>query len=321
MDGLGSADVAGEHEPSPSGAAGVDERFRLAVLDNLSDGVYFVDRKRRITYWNKGAERLTGFRADEVVGRSCMDAILNHCDAAGTVLCGKHCPLLDTIRDGDVHEAHVFLQHKEGHRRPVSVRAAPLRDEEGRIVGAVEIFNDDSALLDTRRRAEDLERSAMTDALTGLGNRRLGEITLAGWLEQHHRFDWPFGVLFADIDNFKAINDTCGHEVGDDALRIVARTLVHGARQDDRVVRWGGEEFVVLAAAADAAALEPLAERLRVLVEQSKLFANRLHIPLTVSIGVTPAAPGDDADGIMRRADALLYQAKTAGRNRVVLGS
>jgi diguanylate cyclase (GGDEF)-like protein/PAS domain S-box-containing protein len=300
-------------------AAGLSDRMRLAVLDNLSDGVYFVDRDRRITYWNKGAERLTGFSAPEVVGRRCRDGILTHCDAAGTQLCGSRCPLLATIHDGRVREAHIFLHHKQGHRRPVSVRAAPLRDEAGAIVGAVEIFNDDSALLDTRRRADGLERRAMTDPLTGIGNRRLAEMTLAGWLEQHRGFDWSFGVLFADVDEFKVVNDTYGHGVGDEALRIVARTLAHGVRQGDTVARWGGEEFVVLTGGADGEALTAVAERLRALVEQSKLFVDRRRVPLTISVGATLVAPGDSADGLIHRADALLYDAKLAGRNRVAL--
>jgi diguanylate cyclase (GGDEF)-like protein/PAS domain S-box-containing protein len=291
----------------------------LAVLDNLSDGVYFVDRQRRITYWNKGAERLTGFSAEEVLGHRCKDGILNHCDAAGVELCGANCPLLATVKDGQVREAHVFLHHKTGHRRPVCVRAAPLHDETGGIVGAVEIFHDDGALLDSRRRVADLERTAMTDALTGIGNRRMAEMTLAGWLAQYREFDWPFGILFADIDHFKAVNDSYGHDVGDQALCILARTLAHGIRHGDEVVRWGGEEFLVLVAEADGATLSAVAERLRALVSQSKLFAHRRRVALAISIGGTLVAPGDDAESLIRRADSLLYQAKTAGRNRAIL--
>ncbi len=302
----------------PAGAV-LSEEGSLAILDHLSDGVYFTDRQRRITYWNKAAERLTGYSADEVVGRRCRDGLLNHCDAAGNELCGKACPLLGTIRDGQLRDAHVFLRHKDGHRRPVWVRATPLRDAEAHIVGAIEVFNDDSALVDSRRRVADLQRSSLTDALTGTGNRRLAEMTLAAWLVQYRDFDRSFGVLFADIDHFKVVNDTHGHHVGDEALRVVARTLQHGSRHGDEVVRWGGEEFVILAADADAPTLAAMAERLRALVEQSRLFFDRRAVPLRISIGATVVAPGDDAGTLIRRADALLYRAKVEGRNRVVL--
>jgi diguanylate cyclase (GGDEF)-like protein/PAS domain S-box-containing protein len=304
---------------SSPAAAGLSDRLRLAVLDNLADGVYFVDRQRRITYWNHGAERLTGFGAQEVVGRRCRDGILNHCDADGTELCGGHCPLIGTIQDGRVREVHIFLRHKEGYRRPVCVRAAPLRDETGHIIGAVEIFNDDSPLLDIRRLVADLERTSLSDALTGIGNRRLGDMTLAGWIEQQRQVDWSFGVLLADVDHFKVVNDTFGHDVGDEALRLVARTLAYCSRQTDQVIRWGGDEFVMLVAGVDANGLRADAERLTVLVARSTLSVEDRRIPLSVSIGGTLAAPGDTAASLLRRVDVQLYQAKTAGRNRVSL--
>jgi diguanylate cyclase (GGDEF)-like protein/PAS domain S-box-containing protein len=288
-------------------------------LENLSDGVYFVDLERRIRYWNKGAERLSGYSASEVLGRRCKDRMLNHCDDAGRILCGKHCPLLATIRDGQHREAHVYLHHKDGHRRPVRVHAAPLRDSDGVIVGAVETFSDDSALIDMRRRADDLQRTSMSDSLTGVGNRRLGETVLAGWVEQHVQSGRSFGVLFVDIDHFKDVNDEFGHEIGDDALKVIARTLTDTSRHQDEVVRWGGEEFLVLLADADHDALATIAERARVLVHRARLFAGRRLVPLSISIGGTLVAPGDSPQLIVRRADALLYDSKTAGRNRVTL--
>lgn len=298
---------------------GLTEEMRVAMLENLSDGVYFVDRQRRILYWNKGAEHLTGFSADEVVGRRCKDNILNHCDEAGTILCASRCPLLDTMRDGKQRETHVYLHHKDGHRKPVRVRAAAVRDTAGKVVGAVETFDDDSALVDSRCRANELKRASMSDPLTGVGNRRLGESTLAGWLEQYRRFQRPFGVLFADIDLFKDVNDRFGHDIGDQALCVVARTLADTSRHSDEVIRWGGDEFLVLLADADAAPLAMVADRLRVLVKQTRLVAGRTSVPLSISIGGTLVAAGDTDELIVRRADALLYESKASGRDRVML--
>lgn len=298
---------------------GLDGEIGAALLENLSDGVYFVDRDRRVLYWNRAAERITGFAAGEVLGRRCRDMILNHCDETGTVLCGDRCPLLATILDGRQREAHVYLHHKDGHRKPVRVSAAPLHDAAGEVAGAVETFHDDSALDHSRQRAADLLDASMRDSLTGVGNRRLGETVLAGWLDQHQRFRRPFGVLFADLDHFKLINDRFGHHVGDDALKVVARTFADNIRYGDHVIRWGGEEFVILLADTDAATLTAAAERFRVLVMSARLLAGRRHVPVTISVGGTIVAPGDSADLIIRRADALLYQSKSSGRNRVTL--
>src|SRR5271167_1619652 len=90
--------------------------FHAKLLDSISDGVYFVDSQWQITYWNRGAERLTGYSAGEAVGRQCPDNFLEHVDAAGHALCIDGCPLTSTIRDGQAREAEIFLRHKLGHR-------------------------------------------------------------------------------------------------------------------------------------------------------------------------------------------------------------
>ncbi len=300
-------------------AIGLSDAMRVAVLENLSDGVYFVDLDRRILYWNKAAEEISGFAAEEVLGRRCRDNVLNHCDDAGTILCGNQCPLQSTMCDGRQREAHVYLHHKDGHRKPVRVRAAPLRDAQGAVIGAVEVFHDDSELVDTHRHADYLESTSMSDPLTSVGNRRLGDAILAGMLEQHRRSERSCGVIFADIDGFKNFNDRFGHETGDQALRLVARTLVDTSRRDDAVIRWGGDEFLVLVADATTGTLRIVAERIRAMVERTRLIAERCDVLLSVSIGGTLAAPGDTPELIVRRADRLLYSSKDGGRNRVTL--
>jgi diguanylate cyclase (GGDEF)-like protein/PAS domain S-box-containing protein len=325
-----SSDVVGVPGPAagpettkragPPEVAGLSQEMRDAVLDNLSDGVYFVDRRRRILYWNRGAEHISGFSAAEVVGRRCGDNLLNHCDEAGTSLCGdERCPLLATMLDGHQREVHIYLHHKNGERRPVCVRSAPLHDSSGAVVGAVETFHDDSALVNSRRRASDWERVSMSDPLTGVGNRRMGEVVLAGWIDQYRTAQRPFGLLLADVDSFKHVNDRFGHEVGDDALCAVAGTLAHTSRHGDEIVRWGGDEFLVLLAGADASTLSSVGERARALVKQTRLLAESERVPLSVSVGGTLALPNDTPELIVRRADTLMYRSKLAGRDRTTL--
>ncbi len=296
-----------------------DVEFYRALVDNMTDGVYFVDRTRTITYWSKGAERLTGYSAAEVMGRRCRDAILNHVDDGGRELCGSRCPLKATIADGQVREAHVWLHHADGHRHPVWVRAAPIRDGNGKITGAVELFSDNTAVVDARTRMTEMEQLALVDPLTGLGNRRYLLTQLTTRFDEFVRYHRPFGILFADIDHFKRINDEYGHDVGDDSLKVVARTLSYALRNDEAITRFGGEEFVAVLPLIDLDTLTTTAERLRTLVESSRLVVNRQAVKLTVSIGGTMAVPGDDADTLLRRADSLLYAAKEAGRNRITI--
>ncbi|MCF8078980.1 MAG: sensor domain-containing diguanylate cyclase [Desulfobacterales bacterium] len=290
-----------------------------SLLDQLYDGVYFVDRSRRITYWNKAAERLTGYAAHEVIGKRCEEGVMVHVDGEGSQLCEKGCPLAATLEDGRVREADLFLRHKTGHRMPVALRVAPLRDEAGEIVGAVEIFNDSSGKIDLQQLAR-LEKEALLDPLTGLANRRSLQRHLEGRMEELRRYGLGFGVLFIDIDRFKQINDTHGHAVGDRVLQMIARTLSVNLRPFDEVGRWGGEEFVAVVANVDSHALSLVAERLRMLTEASGLDTETGRVRATVSIGAVLATAEESVEVILERADQLMYQSKIAGRNQISLG-
>lgn len=289
------------------------------ILDNLSDGVYFVDSERRITYWNKGAERITGFPSERVIGSFCQNNLLNHVTENGVQLCLNGCPLQATFVDGKRREAEVFLHHADGHRVPVLVRTSPIREPNGEIVGAVETFSDNTSLLTIRRRASKLEQTILLDPLTGIGNRRYIEIKLQSALSEFHQHRIPAGILFIDIDFFKQVNDKCGHTVGDQIIKIVANTLYHNLRSDDSLARWGGEEFIVLLIGVDKQGLANTAEKLRTLVENSHLTVDEKEIAVTTSIGATLARPEDDLNSFMGRADQNMYRSKLAGRNRVTM--
>jgi diguanylate cyclase (GGDEF)-like protein/PAS domain S-box-containing protein len=293
--------------------------FFKQLLDNLHDGVYFVDQERRITYWNKGAERITGFSADEVLGKRCQDNILVHVDGEGCQLCTGTCPLTATIERGSAHESNLFLRHKAGHRVPVSVRVSPIRDEDGHIVGAVESFNDNSAMTAALDRAEQLQELAMLDPVTGVGNRRYVEARLRAALDAFRRYGWPFGVLFVDVDHFKRVNDDYGHAIGDKVLRMVAWTVWGNLRSVDAFGRWGGEEFLGVITNTTEDDLRAMAERSRILVSQSAFEEGPHWVHVTVSIGAAMVREDSTLESLLSRADRLLYQAKANGRNRVEL--
>lgn len=291
--------------------------FFRQLLDNLYDGVYFVDRNRVISYWNKAAEQISGFSAGEMIGHSCMGNLLVHVDEAGRMLCREGCPLSAAMEDGQPRQASVYMHHRAGHRMPVQVRVAPIRDDAGAIVGAVEIFSDNTAAEEIRQRASELERLAYIDPLTGIANRRFLETALHARLEEQRRYGWPFGLLFIDIDHFKSFNDRYGHEIGDQVLKMVAATMTRCSRSFDTVGRWGGEEFAAIIANVRQEQLQSVAERHRRMIEQSGLPAAEKTLQVTVSIGAALSRPGDTGETLLKRADALMYQSKQNGRNRV----
>lgn len=296
------------------------EQFYHILLDKVTDGVYFVDPDRRILFWNQAAEKLTGFDAASVMGTRCADNILRHVDECGRQLCEEGCPLHETLATGKNRHAHVFLHHKQGHRVPVFVRTVPLRDIAGRIIGAVETFSDNTQRMADLERITRLEQIAFLDDLTHLANRRYLQEAMAGRLAEFTRHGSEFGVILLDLDGFKPVNDRCGHDAGDAVLRMVARTIAHNCRPYDVVGRWGGDEFLVIAGHTPSDMIDQFAERLRVLVGQSWMEEGGERLCVTTSVGATICCHGDDMPSLLKRADELLYQSKSAGRNRVTVG-
>lgn len=291
-----------------------------ALIENIFDGLYLVDKDRSITYWNPVAEKITGYRAEEVIGRRCRDNILMHVDEKGQSLCHGRCPLKATIEDGRFRDAEVYLRHKDGHRVPVWVRAAPLYDTAGTLIGGAELFTDLSAGNAITSKVHKLEQLALIDTLTQMANRRYIDMELASRFSELKRYGVPFGILFMDIDHFKRFNDTHGHDAGDRVLKTVARTILNSARPSDLMGRWGGEEFIGILRGIDRAGLQLAAERIRSLIEKSRIRIDHQMLQVTVSIGATLVREGDAVDDLVKRADNLLYSSKQNGRNCCTVG-
>jgi diguanylate cyclase (GGDEF)-like protein/PAS domain S-box-containing protein len=285
------------------------------LLDNISDGVYFTDRQRTVLYWNKTAERITGYSAEEVLGHHCHDNILNHVNDQGVSLCLTKCPMAHTIEDGQARQAHVFLHHKLGHRIPVNVRTMPLFDENNAVIGAAEFFTDAVADPSQQRRILELERLALLDPLTQLPNRRYLEAEIDARFNEMERMGLTFGLLFMDIDQFKQFNDTYGHETGDKALQTVSRTIKAATRPFDMVGRWGGEEFLGVIRNVDIAKLSEIGHRLRLLVGNSWVDSKQEQLRVTISVGATLAKAGDTRESIVDRSDRLMYRSKQKSGN------
>ena len=296
------------------------DRFFKNLIENLFEGIYFVDRDRRITYWNKSAERISGFPSQHTVGKLCSDNILNHVDDQGKHLCRDGCPLAATIQDGELRRLEVYLQHKDGHRVPVVVHTSPMLDDEGNIVGAVESFTDNKDLFLSRKKIQSLTKELEFDRLTGVGSRRSTSLRIRSALSELSSTPGQTGLVFIDIDHFKNINDTYGHEIGDQVLTSVAQTMRNSLRSSDFLGRWGGEEFITLIYDTDLFQLKTVAEKLRSLVANSSLTINGYAVHITVSGGATLLVEDDSSKSVLERADQLLYQSKTEGRNTITYG-
>jgi len=295
------------------------EELYLNIINNLRDGIYFVDTERRILFWNKAAERITGYTADEIVGKHCPQTLLSHIDENGRPLCVVGCPLFASLADGKQRQDRVFVRHRDGYRIPIYVNIIPIT-KDGKITGAVEVFTQDSPTVYNDDLVEKLSNIAMHDTLTKLPNRRYLESFMNYKLEEFQRFGRLFAVLFADMDNFSRFNNEYGHDVGDAVLRNIGASIKRSVRRNDLVGRWGGEEFLGIYSIASEDDLQILGEKFRSLVLNTDVFHNNKKLHVTVSAGITAIKQGESLSAIIERADALMYQSKCEGKDRVTVG-
>lgn len=160
---------------------------------------------------------------------------------------------------------------------------------------------------------------AFTDALCEIPNRRYGEMQLKKLRLEQEEGEAPYALAIVDIDHFKQVNDTHGHDIGDEILKMTAKTLAGSIRSTDTAVRWGGEEFFLILPGLDEEHLYPVMEKLRMLLENSRYRGGELEISVTVSIGGAVASPELTKEELFKIADTNLYRAKNGGRNQVVV--
>lgn len=171
---------------------------------------------------------------------------------------------------------------------------------------------------DLTKKSATYQHAALTDPLTGLHNRRYFDDAIEQYLQEFGAIDYPLGVVLLDLDHFKRVNDTYGHDVGDDVLRAIARCLLDYTRHHDVVARVGGEEFAILAPNLDVPALKKLANRIRVAISEITFKSDDICFQVTSSMGMSIWDGKEKAAAFVKRADKNLYVAKTGGRDRVV---
>ncbi|MDQ7796145.1 MAG: sensor domain-containing diguanylate cyclase [Spirochaetia bacterium] len=328
MQSMHSRDNGGERmekgERSAFSVEGKDIQAGASIeplLRVLHEGVYIVDKDRRIQFWNSAAEEITGYAASAVVGSRCADNILRHISEDGRELCTDGCPLQATLDDGKTRDLVAYLHHRDGRRLPVHVRSIAMQNDKG-IPRVIEVFDEISEKSKLIEELEALRQEVLSDPLTKIGNRRFFELNAEARLAAYHAQPIPFGLLMFDIDHFKKVNDTYGHLAGDIVLKMVAGTISGALRPLDTAARFGGEEFVVLVPNCTEEYLYVVGERIRILIETSWLdLEGGSRLRVTISGGGAMVQPNDQVSTLIERADQRLYQSKKSGRNRVIVGA
>ena len=288
------------------------------LLSELFEAAYIVDENRKILFWNKKCEEITGYKAKEIIGKHCYDNTLRHVTATGKRLCHDGCPLFDSIRTGNINVADVFLHHKEGYRVPVRIKTIPFLDETDGLYKAIEIFTDMQDEQKLYKENKVLKKETLIDSLTEVYNRKFLDYQITTCIKEFDIFGTSLGILFIDIDHFKNINDNYGHNIGDEVLKTVSKNIKLNVRKNDFVGRYGGEEFVVILRDISENDLKKIAEKVRILIQDSTFKINNYSINVTVSIGTAVEKEGMNINELLKVADTNMYKAKLNGRNKVV---
>lgn len=281
------------------------ELFRT-VLDSLQTGVSVADRNGKILFWNQGAERLTGHKRHEVVGRSCRDNILVQCNDQGCVACGATCPISRTLHEGKPHEAKMQLRHKQGHPVHVLMRIAPIRDPHNSVVGVVCSF--DEQKFAAEKESQTLAAHGCMDDITGVPNHEFTEFNVNKNFASFARYQLPFGIIVIQIDRLNHFRASYGRPAGDAILRVVGQTMKNAFRPSDFLGRWAEDQFLAILVNCAHPGVQQTWERIRKMVTCAGLRWWSDELLVTTTVGYAAAQPGDTIESFLTRAQISLQQ-------------
>ena len=285
-----------------------DQAFFLAeAINQTADAALITDLSGQIVYANHAFSRLTGYTLAEIKGKN------TRMFKSGKMPEGFYQKMWETLIQNQSFKGIFLNRHKNGRAFFEQKTITPIVDENNRPMYFLAISKDSSEVIE---KTHHLEYKAYHDALTGLFNRSKYDELIIAKLRHLQDEGEGFGLILADVDDFKYLNDTYGHDVGDEVLKQLADVFRHSLRKGDVVIRWGGEEFCVLID-SDVQSTEFVAQLLKDRV--SELYIEALpDVQLTMSFGVTAAVSHDTPEGLFKRADQALYRAKKNGKNQVV---
>lgn len=292
------------------------------IFDTVNIGLVTFDRELRVQYWNRWMELHSGIAATKIIGAPIVDffptlntpRFIKNCKAVlsfgnFSFFSQKlHRYLFPFKPDSSFGCSFDFMQQ--------SCTMGPLRDQDNAITSLFLIVQDVTELAVSEQRLMELNTR---DGLTGIYNRRYLESRLNSECERHVRYQRPMSLVMFDIDFFKSVNDTYGHQCGDLVLKAIAKEVSKVARASDCLARYGGEEFCCILPETSADDAVCFAERFRCRIAELIIPSQEIKVQVTISLGVAELQGGDTPEQLLRRADAALYDAKKAGRNRIVL--
>ena len=281
------------------------------ILDTLQIGVSVLDLEKRIVFWSDGAEQITGYSRMDVLGHSCTENILLHCNQNKCEMCNEKCPLMTALHDAQPGEAMTFIHHKSGYRIQAHVWAIPLRDKHGSIIGIIQTFEGEFDGHGPDSNDRSMKEHGFLDEITGLPNQAIMQSHLRETLGTFIELHIPFGIVCLATDDFSQFRAKYGQGAARSILQVLARTLRNTVWPTDVVGTWSDNQFLVILMGCGEKSLQDVSARILRMLSSATIKWWGEELSIAVSIGCTGAQPGDSVESILQRAK------QTMGGNRV----
>jgi diguanylate cyclase (GGDEF)-like protein/PAS domain S-box-containing protein len=290
----------------PTMSAFFDPETYRDILDGLQIGVRVLDLQKKIVFWSDDAEQITGYARIDVLGHSCTDNILQHCNQISCEMCAGKCPMATALNDARPVEAMSFIHHKSGQRTPVHTWAIPLRDKYGSCIGLIQTFEGEFVVGGPDPHNRSLKERGRLDDLTGLPNQAMMQSHLREMLGTLAELHIPFAIVCVELHDLSQFRARYGQEAATSMLLVLARTLSNTAWPADFVGRWSVSQFLVILSGCPQDALQAVSQRILNLVSSATIQWWGEELSIGILLGCTAAMPGDTVESLLQRAQPAL---------------
>lgn len=279
-----------------------DPEIYRDILDGLQIGVSVIDLEKKIVFWSDGAEQVTGYARIDVIGHTCAENILVHCNQNSCEMCTEKCPMATALHDAKAVEAMTFVHHKSGHRVAVRTWAIPLRNNRGSIIGVIQTFESEFTPAHADPKGRSMKEQGWLDEITGLPNRAVMHSHLREALGTFTEVHIPFGVVCLQIHELGRFRSSYGQGAARTLLQVLARTLRNAVWPTDFVGLWSDGRFLVILMGCSEEALQAVSQRTLKALSSATIRWWGEDLSVAISAGSTGARAGDSVESLLERA-------------------
>ena len=291
------------------------------LIENLYEGLFYVDKDRRIKFWSKGAEKITGYSKYEAINNVCSEDFLDPTDADGKKRINDSSLFAQTIKNGVSKQYELTIKHKDGHKIPVAIRISPTFDNKDNIAGATQLFTDNRDHLEHLVTDSKEYQQSYIDSITKMPNKVSIEMSIDIKLSEYRRYNRPFGILFFEIDNFDKLDNIYGDEFDENVLTTISKLVLEDIRPFDIAGRWSEKEFAIVLVNVDEDSVNIIGNRLKDIVENTDFKIGKGSIDITLSIGGIIATPIDSSELLIEKLQETTKKCKLMGGNKFLIWS